>query len=64
MPESGATLVACPFGGANAFDEAARNVAVGWAVAPDQSVNYIRHDHAPQGGIKPLELFGKDAWGQ
>jgi len=64
MPESGATLVACPFGGANAYDEAARNTAVGWAIAPDQSVNYIRHDHAPQGAIKPLELFSKDAWGQ
>jgi hypothetical protein len=64
MPESGATLVACPFGGANAFDEAARNTAVGWAIAPDQSVNYIRHDHAPQGAIKPLEIFSKDAWGQ
>jgi hypothetical protein len=64
MPESGATLVACPFGGANAYDEAARNTAVGWAIAPDQSVNYIRHDHAPQGAIKPLEVFSKDAWGQ
>jgi hypothetical protein len=64
MPESGATLVACPFGGANAFDEAARNTAVGWAIAPDQSVNYVRHDHAPQGAIKPLEIFSKDAWGQ
>jgi hypothetical protein len=64
MPESGATLVACPFGGANSYDEAARNTAVGWAVAPDQSVNYIRHDHAPQGAIKPLEVFSKDAWGQ
>src|SRR4051794_22221981 len=64
MPESGATLVACPFGGGNADDEAARTTAVGWAIAPDQSVNYIRHDHAPQGAIKPLELFSKDAWGQ
>jgi hypothetical protein len=64
MPESGATLVACPFGGANAFDEAARNTAVGWAVAPDQETNWIRHDHAPQGDIKPLEVFSKDAWGQ
>jgi hypothetical protein len=63
-PEDGHTLVPCPFGGANTFDEAARNTAVGWAIAPDQETNWIRHDHAPQGDIKPLEIFSKDAWGQ
>jgi Right handed beta helix region len=73
MPADGRTLVPCPFGGANEFNEDARNTAVGWAVAPDQSVNYIHHDHAAQpaikpleafGAIKPLEVFSKDAWGQ
>jgi hypothetical protein len=64
MPEDGHTLVPCPFSGANTFDEAARNTAVGWAIAPDQETNWIRHDHAPQGDIKPLEIFSKDAWGQ
>ena len=74
MPEDGHTVVACPFGGTNTFDEAARNTAVGWAIAPDQSVNYIRHDHSTQGPlagllakygpIKPLENFSSDAWGQ
>ena len=74
MPEDGKTLVPCPFGGANEFNESARNTAVGWAIAPDQSVNYVRHDHAAQGPlsgllakygpIKPLENFSSDAWGQ
>jgi Right handed beta helix region len=73
MPADGHTLAPCPFGGANEFNEDARNTAVGWAVASDQSVNYIRHDHAAQaaikpleafGAIKPLEVFSKDAWGQ
>ena len=73
-PRTASTLVPCPFGGANAFNESARNTAVGWAIAPDQSVNYVRHDHAAQGPlsgllakygpIKPLENFSSDAWGQ
>jgi hypothetical protein len=62
-PSDGSTLVACPFAGANTFNEAARNEAVGWAIAPDQSVNYVRHDHAPQGDLKPMELYSKDAYG-
>jgi hypothetical protein len=62
-PADGSTLVACPFSGANTFNEAARNEAVGWAIAPDQSVNYIRHDHAPQGDLKPMEIYSKDAYG-
>jgi hypothetical protein len=63
VPADGSTLVACPFSGANTFNEASRNEAVGWAIAPDQSVNYIRHDHAPQGNLKPMELYTADAYG-
>jgi hypothetical protein len=73
-PADDHTFAACPFSGANAFDEAVRNEAVSWAIAPDQSVNYIRHDHAQQaapagllakyGAIKPLEVFDTGAWGQ
>ena len=54
--------------------ERPQDTAVGWAIAPDQSVNYVRHDHAAQGPlsgllakygpIKPLENFSSDAWGQ
>src|SRR5205807_681795 len=54
LPEDGHTLVPCPFSGANTFDEAARNTAVGFAVAADQETNWIRHDHAPQGNLKPM----------
>ena len=74
QPANGHTLVPCPFSGDNTFDEESRNTAVAGAVAPDQSANYIRHDHSTQaalagllakyGAIKPLEVFSKDAWGQ
>jgi hypothetical protein len=63
VPANGSTIVACPFSGANTFDEASRNEAVGWAIAPDQEVNWIRHDHAPQGSLKPMELYTPDAYG-
>jgi hypothetical protein len=63
MPEDGHTLVACPFSGANTFDEAARNTAVSFAVAPDQETYWIRHDHAPQGDLKPMEIYTPDAYG-
>ena len=73
QPENAHTFVPCPFSGDNTFDEESRNTAVNGAVAPDQSTNFIRHDHSTQaapaplakyGPIKPLEVFGKDAWGQ
>jgi len=74
QPADGHTLVPCPFGGDNTFDEGSRNEAVAGAVAPDQSANYIRHDHSAQaapagllakyGAIKPLEVFDTGAWGQ
>jgi hypothetical protein len=57
VPEDGHTLVPCPFGGANTFDENARNTAVGFAVAQDQSTTWIRHDHAAHGSLKPLEIY-------
>jgi hypothetical protein len=58
--------VPCPFSGANTFDEQSRNTAVGFAVAPDQESAWIRHDHAPQGDLKPLERYSaadKDSYG-
>ena len=57
FPEDGHTLVPCPFSGANRFDEQSRNTAVGFAAAPDQETAWIRHDHAPQGNLKPLERY-------
>jgi hypothetical protein len=63
VPADGSSIVACPFSGANTFNEASRNEAVGWAIAPDQEVNWIRHDHAPQGSLKPMELYTPDAYG-
>jgi hypothetical protein len=64
LPADQSTFVGtCPFTGANAYNEETRNTAVGWAIAPDQEVNWIKHDHAPQGAIKPLVLYTKDAYG-
>jgi hypothetical protein len=64
MPEDGHTFVGtCPFSGANTYDEQSRNTALQFAVAPDQETYWIRHDHAPQGNLKPMELYTPDAYG-
>jgi hypothetical protein len=49
--------VPCPFSGANTYNEQSRNTAIGYAAAPDQETAWIRHDHVPQAGIKPLEIY-------
>jgi hypothetical protein len=56
-PADASTFVPCPFSGANTFNEDSRNTAVGYAAAPDQETAWIRHDHAPQGSLKPLERY-------
>jgi hypothetical protein len=56
-PQDAGTFVQCPFSGANTFNEQSRNTAVGFAAAPDQETAWIRHDHAPQGSLKPLERY-------
>jgi hypothetical protein len=63
LPADQGTFVPCPFSGANTFDEEARNTAVGFVVAPDQESTWIRHDHAPQGDLKPMVIYSKDAYG-
>jgi hypothetical protein len=64
MPDDAHTFVGtCPFSGANTYDEQARNTALQFAVAPDQETYWIRHDHAPQAGLKPMEIYSKDAYG-
>jgi hypothetical protein len=57
QPEDGGTFVPCPFSGANTYNEQSRNTAIGYAAAPDQETAWIRHDHVPQAGIKPLEIY-------
>lgn len=57
-PPSGATMVPCPFSGANAFDPAAQATAVGWSVGdPTHEANFIRHPHVAKPGIQPLEHY-------
>jgi hypothetical protein len=63
VPADGSTFAACPFSGANTRNDQAFNDAVGWAVAADHEANWIRHDHAPQGDLKPMEHYSADAYG-
>ncbi|HEU4974664.1 MAG TPA: right-handed parallel beta-helix repeat-containing protein [Baekduia sp.] len=58
FPESGATMVPCPFTGANAFDQQALATAVDWTVGDaTHEAHYIRHDHVSKPGITPLEHY-------
>jgi hypothetical protein len=56
IPADGSTLAACPFAGANAFNQAALDEMLG--LAGEASVaKWIKHDHAPKPGFTPLELY-------
>lgn len=58
FPEGGATMVPCPYSGPNTFDSAAQATAVNWTVGdPTHEANFIRHPHAPQPGLTPLEHY-------
>jgi hypothetical protein len=58
FPESGATMVPCPFSGPNAFDQNALATAVDWTVSdPTHEAHFIRHPHAAQPGLTPLEHY-------
>ncbi|MCU1451079.1 MAG: hypothetical protein JWP02_3249 [Acidimicrobiales bacterium] len=58
FPADGSTLVACPFKGANAFDQAAQLEAVNWAVGdPTHEQYWVVNPHAPQPGLTPLEHY-------
>jgi hypothetical protein len=59
LPEDGSTFAPCPFTGQNAFNKAAQDTAVGFAVEPTHEANWIRNPHAPQRGLKPLERYRK-----
>jgi hypothetical protein len=59
VPANGGTFAACPFTGANAFDQAAQSEAFNWSVDPTHEAFWIKHPHAPKAGITPLEDFTK-----
>jgi hypothetical protein len=63
VPADASTFVPCPFSGANTRNDQSFNDAVGWAVSADHEAPWIRHDHAPQGDLKPMEHYSADAYG-
>ena len=70
VPADMSTFAACPGPANNAASDAALGEMLGFVAGAQADkpetfeTNWIRHDHAPQGDIKPLEIFSKDAWGQ
>jgi hypothetical protein len=56
VPADGATLAACPFGGANAFLPAVQSQLLSWA-GSSAVPNWIRHPHAAIPGFQPLEVY-------
>ena len=59
MPANPAVFAPCPFSGANTFDSAAQQTAIGWAVNPDHEAGWQRHPHAAKAGYLPLEHWDK-----
>ena len=41
----------------NAFSADAQGTMVGWALDPNHEENWVKHDHAPQAGLVPLEEY-------
>jgi hypothetical protein len=57
-PENGSTFAACPFSGPNAFSSEAQSAAINWTVGDaTHEANWIKHEHAPQAGLTPLEHY-------
>jgi len=59
LPEDGSTFTPCSPAGTNAYNEGARNEAIGFALSDDHEKFWIKHPHAPRKGMKPLEHYTK-----
>src|SRR4051794_14870547 len=59
-PTNNSTFAACPKADANAFDEAARNEGLQWAVDDSHEAFWVRNPHKPIDGIQPLEHWSAD----
>jgi hypothetical protein len=57
VPADPAVFAPCPFTGANAFSTDAQVTMVTWALAADHEANWIKHPHAAQPGLTPLEEY-------
>jgi hypothetical protein len=57
VPADASTFAPCPFTGANAFSGAVQGELVNWALDGTHEAYMLKHDHAPQAGITPLERY-------
>jgi hypothetical protein len=57
VPADGSTMPACPFTGANAFSGDVQKELIDWALDGTHEAFLLKHDHAPQPGLTPLEHY-------
>jgi hypothetical protein len=57
VPADASTMPPCPFTGTNAFSGDVQKELIDWALDPTHEQFLIRHDHAPQAGLTPLERY-------
>ncbi|MEA2445001.1 MAG: hypothetical protein QOJ12_2293 [Thermoleophilales bacterium] len=60
VPADNSTFAACPKADANAYDEAARNEGLQWALDGTHEAYWVKHAHTPISGIQPLEHWTAD----
>ena len=59
VPADASTYATCPFSGANAYSEAARNEMINWAIDETHEAYWVKNPHRPISGIEPLEHYTK-----
>jgi hypothetical protein len=58
FPPDGSTIVPCTTPPtANVFQQSARDEALSWTFDPTHEAGWVRHDHAPQAGLTPIEHY-------
>jgi hypothetical protein len=57
VPADASTMPACPFAGANAFSPDVQKQLIDWALDGTHEAYLLRHDHAPQAGLTPLDRY-------
>jgi hypothetical protein len=57
VPADASTMTACPFSGANAFSGDVQKQLIDWALDGTHEAFLVKHDHAPQAGVTPLEHY-------
>ncbi len=57
VPADASTFAACPFTGANAFSGDVQLGLISWALDVTHEAFLVKHPHAPQAGLTPLEHY-------